>query len=164
MLCADHPNAMWLSELYRGMAAIVADAELDEAQREQRTAAHMAEQFKRISPQFVIHTGGVKLSATGDLRFMQKYGRRRESLCDSNTMLSVDLILADDEYGIVHLVARTTRGDEIMEGVGMGAWRFENGFAVEHWELPNGPKWDAFFLAGDPDFQTDSATEFWTKE
>ena len=45
----------------------------------------------------------------------------------------------------------------------MGAWRFRDGLAVEHWELSDGPVWDEFFLAGDPTSFTGSAQEFWTR-
>src|SRR3546814_10905050 len=54
------------------------------------------------------------------------------------------------------------RSDHVWERVGMGAWRFENGIAVEHWELSNGPAWDAFYLAADPDF-SGNAIEYWSR-
>jgi hypothetical protein len=145
------------------MAAIVGDAALDADQREQRTAAHVGEYVKRVSPKFIIHTAGVQLAATGDLAFARAYARRRASLCDLSGPFSVGQVLADDHYGIIHMVVRTARGEKVLDRVAISAWRFENGLAVEHWELINGHEWDAFFLAGDPDFQSGSAAEFWIK-
>jgi hypothetical protein len=164
VLTADHPNAIWLTGLYRGMHAIESDTSLDHAQREERTNLHLAEFGKRWSPDLIIHTGGIKLAVTGNLAFMRAYGRRRASLADSFLPLALDQILADDHFGIIHGIFRTTRGVEVWERIGMGAWRFEQGMAVEHWELSDGPKWDAFYLAGDPDSAAMSGIEFWTKE
>lgn len=164
MLTAEHPNAQWMRGLYEGMAAIEGDTEIDHAVREQRVNAHIAEYAKRMSPDLIIHTGGVELAVTGDMAFMRAYGARRSTLSDSNRPLELDQILADDFYGIIHGRFVTVRGDEVWERVGMGAWRFEDGIAVEHWELANGPKWDAFYLAADPDFEPGSAKEFWTRK
>jgi hypothetical protein len=99
----------------------------------------------------VIHTGGVRLAATGGVDFPRRYTKRRASLADAGVEpLTFDQILADDHYGIVHGRFRTSRGDWTWSRVGMGAWRFKDGVAVEHWELSDGPTWDEFFLAGDP--------------
>ena len=163
MLTSEHPNAIWMAGLYGGMAAIETDRCLSLEQREQRTNALLAEYGKRMSPDLVIHTGGIRLAVTGDMAFMRQYARRRASLSDSNTPLVLGQILADDFFGIIHGTFRTIRGDETWERVGMGAWRFEDEMAVEHWELSNGPKWDAFYLAGDPTFASGTAIEFWTK-
>ena len=100
---------------------------------------------------------------TGHGAFVQSYIRRRRSLSDADVVpLEIDQILADDHYGIIHGTFRLTRGNLVSETVGMGAWRFDNGTAMEHWELANGQAWDVFYLAGDPDF-TGTAEEFWTK-
>jgi hypothetical protein len=164
MLTKDHPNAKWLDGLYRGTTEIEANPALSEEEREERKAAHLKEVWKRISPDLVIHTGGVRLATTGDMAFLRVYSQRRTSLTNGDVRpLALNQILADDHYGIIHGVFRTARGDEIWDRVGMGAWRFEDGLAVEHWELSNGPKWDSFFLAGDPDFDPASGMEFWTK-
>ena len=71
--------------------------------------------------------------------------------------------LADDHYVIIHGTFRTSRGEWEWTRIGMGAWRFDDGVAVEHWELSNGPAWDEFFLAGDPTSFTRSGQEFWTR-
>jgi hypothetical protein len=165
MLTPDHPNALWLAELYRLYEPGPADAGLSVEELDRRHAEHVAKQMQRMSPDLVVHTGGVRLAATGDMAFMKAYARRRASLSDGGdvSILAINQILADDTYGILHFQSRTKRGDHVWERVGMGAWRFEDGVAVEHWELSNGPKWDAFYLAGDPDFNGD-ATEYWMRE
>ncbi|MDR7277240.1 putative SnoaL-like aldol condensation-catalyzing enzyme [Catenuloplanes atrovinosus] len=164
MLSETHPNALWLSELYRGGAAITQDPTLSEEERLARQQQHVNEVMKRMSPDFVIHTGGVRLAATGGMGFLRRYTKRRESLADANVEpLGFDQILADDYYGIVHGNFRTSRGDRIWTRVGMGAWRFVDGVAVEHWELADGYTWDEFYLAGDPTPFTGSAEEFWTR-
>jgi hypothetical protein len=164
MLSDTHPNALWLAELYRGGAAIMTDQSLDEDERLRRQRRHTDEVMERMSPDMVIHTGGVRLAAVGGMDFLHRYVKRRAGLADANVEpLEFDQILADDHYGIVHGTFRTTRGDWRWTRVGMGAWRFEDGLAVEHWELSNGPVWDEFFLAGDPTPFTGSAQEFWTR-
>lgn len=165
MLTSDHPNALWLAELYSVDQQLdSAHADLPEVERERRHAEHVAKHMARMSPDFVIHTGGVRLAATGDKAFMQAYARRRAMLADGDvSIVAINQILADDTYGILHFRSRTTRGDQIWERTGMGAWRFEDGIAVEHWELSNGPRWDAFYLTADPDFNG-NANEYWTKE
>jgi len=163
LLSETHPNALWLAELYRGGAVITADPSLSEDERLQRQRQHISEVMKRMSPDFVIHTGGVRLAATGGLDFLRRYTKRRAGLADANVEpVGFDQILADDHYGIVHGTFRTSRGDWTWTRVGMGAWRFQDGVAVEHWELSDGPTWDKFFLAGDPAAFTGSAEEFWT--
>ena len=163
MLTETHPNARWLSDVYRGGAAIASDPNLDEDERKRRQKEHAQAIMSRMSPNMIIHTGGVRLTVTAGMDFLTKYHKRRAMLSDVNVQpLGFDQILADDYYGIVHGTFRTARGDVVWTRVGMGAWRFEDGIAVEHWELSNGPKWDEFFLAGDPDFNG-SALEFWTR-
>src|SRR3546814_17134511 len=88
---------------------------------------------------------------------------RTDTLFPYTTLFRSNQIRADDAYGILHFRSRTVRGDHVWERVGMGAWRFENGIAVEHWELSNGPAWDAFYLAADPDF-SGNAIEYWSKD
>ncbi|MGK3208575.1 hypothetical protein [Amycolatopsis sp. MEPSY49] len=163
MLSDTHPNAVWLAEMYRGGAKITANPNLSEEERLRRLQEHTDEVMGRMSPDLVIHTGGVRLAATGGLDFLRRYTKRRASLADANVEpVEFDQILADDHYGIVHGTFRTTRGDWKWTRVGMGAWRFKDGLAVEHWELADGPTWDEFFLAGDPESFAGSAEEFWT--
>ena len=46
-----------------------------------------------------------------------------------------------------------------------GLWRFEDGIAVEHWEIASDPaQWDRFFLAADPTFTEGTAEEFWMRD
>jgi hypothetical protein len=164
MLTAHHPNALWLSELYRLHEPDPAHGGLSTEELDRLHAEHVAKQMARMSPDLVIHTGGVRLAVTGGMAFMKAYSRRRSSLSDGGdvSIVAINQILADDTYGILHFQSRTARGGEVWERVGMGAWRFENGIAVEHWELSNGPKWDAFYLAGDPNFNG-NATEYWMR-
>lgn len=165
MLTADHPNALWLAEMYGiDQQPDAADANLTAEERDRRHAEHVAKYMARMSPNLIIHTGGVRLATIGDMAFMQAYARRRASLSDGGdvSILGINQILADDTYGILHFRSRTVRGDLVWERTGMGAWRFEDGIAVEHWELSNGPKWDAYYLGGDPDFNGD-AMEYWMK-
>ena len=165
MLTPDHPNALWLAELYRVNRPGPAQADLPTEEVNRLHAEHVAKHIARMSPDLVIHTGGVRLATTGDMAFMKAYARRRSSLSDSGdvSIVAVNQILADDSYGIIHFRSRTVRGDHVWERVGMGAWRFENGIAVEHWELSNGPAWDAFYFAGDPEFNGNAA-EYWLKD
>jgi hypothetical protein len=165
MLTADHPNALWLAEMYGVDQPDPARAGLSEEERNRLHTEHVAKYMARMSPDLVIHTGGVRLATTGGMAFMMAYARRRASLSDGGdvAIVAINQVLADDSYGILHFRSRTVRGDHVWERVGMGAWRFENGIAVEHWELSNGPAWDAFYLAGDPDFNG-NATEYWLKD
>ncbi|MHA6622483.1 nuclear transport factor 2 family protein [Pseudonocardia sp. DLS-67] len=164
MLSDSHPNALWLSEMYRDGAAITVDESIGEDERLRQQQAHISGVMERMSPDLVIHTGGVRLAATGGMDFLRRYFKRRASLADANVQpLEIHQIIADDHYGIVHGTFRTTRGERHWTRVGMGAWRFDSGLAVEHWELSNGPVWDEFFLSGDPAPFTGSAHEFWTR-
>jgi hypothetical protein len=164
MLSEDHPNALWLAELYRGGSAITADPRFSEDERIRLHQEHTSTMLDRMSQDLVIHTGGVRLATTGGMEFLRRYVKRRANLADANVEpLEIDQILADDYYGIVHGTFRTARGEQVWTRVGMGAWRFSDGVAVEHWELSNGPAWDEFFLAGDPTPFTGSAQEFWTR-
>ncbi|WP_116998258.1 hypothetical protein [Desertimonas flava] len=163
MMTDTHPNAVWLAEAYRGGAAIAVDPALDADERARRQKEHQQSIISRMSPDMVIHTGGVRLAVTAGMDFLGKYHKRRAMLADANVQpVEIDQILADDHYGIVHGTFRTTRGHEVWTRVGLGAWRFENQVAVEHWELANGPRWDEWFLSGDPEFNG-SALEFWTR-
>ena len=165
MLTADHPNALWLAEVYGGDHQPDASAEgLTKEEHNRLRAEKVKKHMERMSPDLIIHTSGVRLAVTGDMAFLKAYGPRRASLSDSGDVAIIEIyqILADDNYGILHFRSRTTRGDKVWERDGMGAWRFEDGMAVEHWELGNGPKWDAWYLEGDPDFNGDPI-EFWTR-
>jgi predicted SnoaL-like aldol condensation-catalyzing enzyme len=165
MLTADHPNAIWLAEMYSLHQRLDDEcAHMTAEERHRRQAELIAEYMSRMSPNLIIHTGGVQLAVTADMAFMRIYARRRASLSDGGDVSIVKLnqVLADDTFGILHFHARTARGGHVWERTGMGAWRFEDGIAVEHWELCNGPAWDAYYLAGDPDFNGD-AFEYWTR-
>lgn len=163
MLTETHPNAQWLSDVYRGGATIAGDQSIDAEERARREKEHSQKIIDRMSPDLIIHTGGVRLAVTAGMDFLNKYHKRRAMLSDVNVQpVGFDQILADDYYGIVHGTFRTVRKGVVWTRVGMGAWRFEDGIAVEHWELSNGPKWDAFFLDDESEF-TGSAFEFWTR-
>lgn len=163
MMTETHPNAQWLSAVYRGGAAIASDPSLEEDERARLEREHARSIIARMSPDMIIHTGGVRLTVTAGVDFLNKYHKRRAMLSDANVQpLGFDQILADDHYGIVHGTFRTARNGVVWTRVGMGAWRFEDGIAVEHWELSNGPKWDEFFLDEESDFNG-SALEFWTR-
>ena len=133
-------------------------------EREKAERRHVEAIISRFAPNFLIHTAGLRLAAIGDRDFLMQYGKRRSSLCDKNIeALQGSQILADDHYGIVRAVFRSSRGDKVWERVGLGAWRFENGLAVQHWELGDAEKWDEFFISGDPDFAFQTGREFWLK-
>lgn len=161
MMTADHPNALWLAELYEGVVRIQNDHTLDPQVREQMQLDHQKSAFSRVSPDFVIHTGGVRLAATGSGAFTQAYGARRTAIAgDSFRIIKVEQILADDLYGIISMLTRLERNGEVEEFVGMGGWRFEGDLAVEHWEIVPGQLWDEAFLIADPAFSGD-AKDFW---
>ena len=142
-LTADHPNAIWLSEMYGAGVAIANDPDLGADEKAKRVAEHSAEAAKRLSPDIVIHTGGVRLAAVGGYDFLQAYARRRGSLSDGNVgVAEIYQVLADDHYGIIYARFRTERKGSVWERPGLGSWRFEDGLAVEHWELPDGRAWD----------------------
>ena len=161
MMTADHPNARWLADLYEGVVRIQNDTTLESATREQMQLAHQRSAFAKVSPDFVIHTGGVRLAATGQGAFTQAYGARRMAIAgDSFRLLEVDQILADDLYGIARILTRLERNGKGEEFIGMGGWRFEGDMAVEHWEIVPGPLWDEAFLVADREFRGD-ARNFW---
>src|SRR3569833_2508169 len=98
--------------MYRGGAMIAADSNLCDEDRLRRLREHTDEVMVLMSPDLVIHTGGVRLAATGGMDFMRRYAKRRASLAAANVEpVEFDQILADDHYGIVHGTFRTTRGD-----------------------------------------------------
>jgi ketosteroid isomerase-like protein len=164
LLTPDHPNALWIAEVYRGGAAIEADPSLDPQARERKMAEHMKTVFAKFSPHIVIHTGGVALAATGDEAFMKAYVDRRNVL-SKNTFRAIetDQILANDSYGVLHGTFAVDRDGKTIEFTGMGVWRFENGLAVEHWEIADGQAWDDYFLAAVPGFKG-TAEQFWLKK
>ncbi|MGC5567721.1 hypothetical protein ACPYPG_33450 [Streptomyces sp. FR-108] len=153
MLQADHPNALWLAGLYGGDGGD--DGTGDKGRRAARA-------LRSISPEFVVHTGGIRLAATGDLDFMKGYEQRRSAL-GRPALVELYQILADDHFAIVYARYRFEQGGAAWEGPGMGAWRFEDGRAVEHWELPDGKAWDAFYLAADPGTPGERAADYWAK-
>jgi len=165
VLTADHPNAVWLASVYGDGEAIRKDPNLSDEERQARQAQHVASSIGRLSPDFVMHTGGLRLAATaGGLAFMAAYSSRRSKLSGEDTVpLEIYQVLADDHFGIIYGRFVTHRGDEVWERSGMGAWRFENGLAVEHWEIGDARAWDAFYLAVDPDVTDGQAVEYWSR-
>jgi predicted SnoaL-like aldol condensation-catalyzing enzyme len=163
MLSSDHPNAIWLATQYRGRMALATDPGLDEETRERLVAEHQREMFTSVSPDWIIHTAGRRLAASGDLEFAAAMGRRRAELAPE-FILEVGEVVADDHFGIIHLSYRICRGERVMEGTSFGVWRFEDGMAVEHWEMSPAREWDEFFLDADPEFTEGTAVEFWTKQ
>ncbi len=92
----DHPNAVMMNKLYRSTQHVPETETQEEAQK------RVAETMKSVGlpPNFVIHTGGVKLAATGGMDFMKKYSARRGSLCDRNVVpLEVIQVIANDRRG-----------------------------------------------------------------
>lgn len=164
MLTADHPNAIWLASVYRGGEAIRKDSSLSDEERNVRQAEHRAAAIERLAPDFVMHTGGYRLAATGGLAFMGAYAKRRSELAGEDTVpVEIYQILADDHFGIIYGRFCTRRGDDVWERSGMGAWRFEDGLAVEHWEIGDARAWDSFYLAADPDLTDGQAVEYWSR-
>ena len=149
MLRADHPNALWLADLYRP-----AEGDEDTAQRVEAV-------MRRVSPEFAIHTGGVRLATTGGLAFVPSYLQRRAEL-GGPTPVEIYQILADDDFGVIYARFRAERGSESWEAPGMGAWRFEAGLAVEHWELPDGRAWDRFYLPAGTELPDGQVAEYWS--
>src|SRR3546814_11667490 len=113
MLTPDHPNALWLAELYRPLRPEAASPELSAVELDRLRAEHVAKHMERMSPDLLIHTGGVRLSATGDMAFMQAYARRRPALSDGGdiSIVAVSRILAYDTCGIFHFSSRQLSGD-----------------------------------------------------
>jgi len=164
LMTADHPNAVWLAEIYGGSAAIENDPTLDKETRERKMAEHLKKVNAKFSPNLIIHTGGIRLAATGDKAFANAYGARRKALSNGTfRAIKVHQILANDSFGVLLGTAAADRDGKTFTFVGVGAWRFENGLAVEHWELMLPEAWDNYFLAADPDFKG-TAKEFWLKK
>jgi hypothetical protein len=163
-MTADHPNAVWLADMYGTGMAIANDASLDNEAKAAKAAAHAADAAKRMSPEILIHTGGVRLAATGGYDFLQAYARRRGSLSKGNVgVAEIYQVLADDHYAIIYARFRSERDGEVWERPGLGAWRFQDGLAVEHWELPDGRAWDEYYLSADDSLIEGNAAEYWTR-
>ena len=95
---------------------------------------------------------------------MRAYGERRSALSKGTfRAIEIDQILANDSFGVLHGTFAAERAGTTVKFIGMGVWRFENGLAVEHWEIPAGDAWDNFFLAAYPDFKG-TAEQFWSKK
>ena len=164
MMSPDHPNAQWLSMQYRGALEIERDATVDEPTKARLVGELMQRVFANLAPTWTIHTGGNRLAATGDINFAAAYNLRRFALTNGTFgCVEIDEIAADDNFGLVRGTFRAQHRHGAMAYDAMGTWRFENGFAVEHWEHPPGPEFDAFFLAADPAFDGGTAEEFWTR-
>src|SRR3546814_16038670 len=117
MLTPDHPNALWLAEMYRGGQSD--QTGLSEEERNRFHAKHLAKYMARMSPDLIIHTDGVRLAATGDMAFMKAYGRRRPALSERSDVLNVAVnqVLSDHTNGILNFHSRTVRGTTLLETV-----------------------------------------------
>ena len=70
---------------------------LGEDERLRRQREHTSEVMERMSPDMVIHTGGVRLAATGGMDFLHRYVELSTSIVWLNYtlfMLGVSLILS----------------------------------------------------------------------
>lgn len=160
-----HPNAQWLRAVYLGAAEIKRnDARLEADELDRAMQTHVSNVMGRFAPEFLLHTGGRRLAATGSGTFMRQYSARRARLSrDSFRTVEVMEVVADDRYGIVTGRFQADNGLRAIDLVGMGAWRFADGVAVEHWEMPDADVWDDFFLAADPDVIDGNAEEYWRR-
>ena len=96
MLTPDHPNALWLAEMYGVDQPDPALDGLSEEEVNRRHAEHVAKYMARMSPDLVIHTGGVRLATTGGMAFMKAYARRRASLSDGGDVsMRASALVAD---------------------------------------------------------------------
>jgi hypothetical protein len=77
--------------------------------------------------------------------------------------VAIHEVVADDHYGLVTGQFSVERDGVTVDMTGMGAWRFADGLAVEHWEMPDCDVWDEFFLAVDPDLVDGNAEEYWRR-
>jgi hypothetical protein len=163
MLTPNHPNALWLAKLYRGSAAIESDLSLDEQTRTAKLAEHMRIAFTRVSPNLVIHTGGLRLATTLSGPQVHTYAARRKALSGGTfRVIKVDQVLADDLFGLIYATVVAERNGRPYESRGMGAWRFDGDMAVEHWEIPHGELWDHMLLDDSADLKG-TAEEFWLR-
>lgn len=165
MRSSEHPNARWLRSVYIGAAEIKRnDADLGDHEVELLMESHVVDVMARFARDFVLHTGGRRLAATGSGDFMQQYSARRRQL-SQGTFRTIEIleVVADDAYGLVTGRFQADNGIRSIDMVGMGAWRFRDGIAVEHWEMPDGDVWDDFFLAADPSLVEGNAEEYWRR-
>src|SRR3546814_14624436 len=102
MLTPDHPNALWLAELYRPLRPEAASPELSAVELDRLRAEHVAKHMERMSQDLIIHTSGVSLEATGDMAFMEAYARRRAALSDGGDVSCVAGYqnLGEETFGI----------------------------------------------------------------
>jgi hypothetical protein len=163
MLSADHPNAAWLREMYTGGEAIEADPNLSQDEKQARMAEHLRKITERFSPDFVVHTGGIKTAAVGGHAFAMAYGAKRKQLTEETFRpVDIKMVIADDQYGILDVSARAEVAGREFLIRGIGVWRFEEGLLVEHWEVAPGQMWDEMLLTNAPDFEP-PAEEYFLK-
>jgi|GEM_PF-2915027 len=166
MLSPDHPNAQLIMSFYGAMAAAM-ESTSDDTEARTAAFAEIAGKMQQIlAPDFIIHTGGVRLATTGDMGFMMLMGKRRNMLSgETFRPVGVPYIVADDHFAFVRAQFVGERDGVPFNEESAGAWRFNAaGQAAEHWELANSPDFDDFFIGSDPDFEFTSAKEFWLKD
>lgn len=166
MLSPQHPNAQTLSSYYSAMSVALHDPHSNLAARESAFAeiAHKVSQL--LAPDFLIHTGGIRLATTGDRDFTMAMGKRRNILSGGTFRPArPPLIVADDVYAFVRGSFTGQSNGLQFDQESAGAWRFNSdGQATEHWELGASRAFDDFFIGCDPDFAFSSGREFWLKE
>ncbi len=163
MMSPDHPNAVLLARHYEAMASAIDTEGLDDEARRSAYEEVARQVAALLAPDFVIHTCGIRLAATGGRELTMAMGQRRNSLC-GNTFRPVSglTIIADDTYAVVRGVFEAEHGGRRYRHEGMGTWLFnDDGQAIEHWEHAPGQLWDDFFIGCDPDFAFSSGEEFW---
>jgi hypothetical protein len=145
------------------MAAL--DDEALSPEQRQAMLLELAEQTEQmLAPDFVMHTCGIRLAASGGRKFQRAMGLRRQKLGRYRHVETVSVV-ADDVYAVVRGVFGAEHGDRNYRQETMTTWRFdEEGRAAETWENANGRVWDDFWIGCDPDFVFTSGEEFWLKD
>lgn len=160
----DHPNARRLAGYYAAMARAM-DAAASDADRQVAFMEIVEQMGELFAPDFVIHTAGVRLAASGDREFAAAMGRRRNELSGHTFRpVGTPAVVADDQYAVVRTTVHAQRDGMTLSENGMGVWRFAGDRATEHWEISDGLRFDKFFIGGDPDFEFSTGEEFWLKD
>ena len=162
----DHPHARLLAQHYAAMATALHPGQSASDGRAEAFTTVAKQVVQLLAPDFVIHTGGIRLAAHGGREFTMAMGQRRNALSGGPFRPRGELsIVADDSYAFVRGVFSAESNGRTYLAEGAGAWRFnEIGQATEHWELGPGREFDEFFIGCDPDFAFASAEEFWLKQ
>lgn len=166
MLSADHPNAQILNHYYSAMSVALHDPNANLDARDAAFSEIAEKVGQLLAPDFLIHTGGIRLATTGDRAFTMAMGKRR-NLLSGGTFRPVrpPLIVADDVYAFVRGGFTGEQDGLRFEEESAGAWRFNSdGRATEHWELGKSQAFDDFFIGCDPDFTFSSGRDFWLKD